>query len=124
MGGAPARAEGMIDNLVLQLLERCWSKTPQERPSIVDVQRTLNYRPKVIYTPWSPSEIGELPGTLNLRVQSIKIGPGLDDRKRVFVKIKHGNKKYKTSPTKVRNKLGERRWFVFVPTLVAVLSLA
>ena len=56
--------------------------------------------------------IGEMPGALNFRVQSIKITSDLSHWKSVFVRIKYGNEKYKTPPTMVKNTLGEYIWFV------------
>ena len=118
-GGIPTRAHGAIDGLVRGLLEECWNKTPQKRPPIVRVYRTLKSRLKSTRTPRRRPTAGKLPGALELHVQSIKFSSYQEGRPQFYAKFKYGNEDYTTSPTDLQNYYysGECTWFVFQPFL-------
>ncbi|KAF9785450.1 hypothetical protein BJ322DRAFT_1063265 [Thelephora terrestris] len=107
--GAPARPHGTFEDLTWQLLGECWSRTPQKRPRIDEVYRTLNSLPKVIHTPRRPFVIGTLPRMLELHVHSIKFAKE-PSQQYSYVRFKYGNKKYTTFPTNVKNDWGEHTW--------------
>ena len=56
-----------MDDLVRKPLDKCRS-TPQERPPIIEVYRTLRYRPRATHTLWGSPTIG----MLKLHVRGLK----------------------------------------------------
>ena len=91
---------------------------PLERPSIVEVYRTLKSRPKVTHTPWRRSVTEELPRTLMLHVHSVKPPESWPSELQVFVRFKYGSEVYETSPTDrtpERPSGSEYAWFVLGP---------
>lgn len=109
------REHGVIDDLVWGLLEKCWRITPQERPPVVEVYRTLQSRPRAVHTPQRRSAIGELPETLKLHVHGIKFSEDWSSRQQFYVKFKYGNTDYTTSLTDLTNDWGEYTWFALRP---------
>lgn len=118
------RAHGVIDDLVWELLEKCWSRVPQERPPIVGLHRILKIRPAVTHIPWRRTTSGELPGALKLHVQSIKFSEYWQNPQQFYVKFKYGNRDHETSPTNLTNDLNEQTWFVLHPFQPSPLPLS
>ena len=68
--------------------------------------------------------VGELPGALQLHVQSIWVSsyqPGLPQ---FYARFNYGNEDYTTSPTDLQNSSGEYTWFVLRPALLLLPPLS
>ena len=111
MEGVPVRPHGALDDLAWGLLEQCWTRTPEERPPIAEVYRTLKFGPKATHIPRSPSAIGELPGMLLLHVHSINFSEDQPGQQQFYVKLRYGDREYTTSPTNYKNEWGGHTWF-------------
>lgn len=72
VGEIHVRPPGVFDNLVWEILDKCWSKTPQKRPQIAEVHHVLESHPKITYTPRGQSVVGEFTVKLQLHIHSIK----------------------------------------------------
>jgi len=117
-GVTPRRpSEGIYDQ-VWQLLEKCWSRKPPERPSATRVYNTLSKFRSV-----RPA-MEELPARLELEVQSIKISLTRAEKRQFFVKFKYGNEGHTTPLTMKAAGGDEYTWFAFGPPLPLVLSLS
>jgi len=110
MLGDPVRPHGMLGDRVWGLLEKCWSRTLKERPSIVEMFHTLKSGPKVKHTPWSLSAVEGSPGTLRLHVQSIIFSEDQPRQQQFYVKFNYGDRDYTTSPTNLKNDWGAHTW--------------
>ena len=123
MGGIPARPHGVIDDPIWEILEECW-KTPQERPPIVGVYRTLKSYPTVNHTIQRQPVVGGLPGTLKLNVHSIKSFGHQPGSYQFYVKFKYGSKGYTTSPTNLTNAWHQSTWFALYSLQLLLLLLS
>ena len=117
-GKRPQRPSHGIPDPVWQLLEECWSRDPQERPSVTQVYNILSKFRSV-----RPA-IEELPGKLTLQVQGIKISPTRGMGQQFSVKLKYGDNCHTTSLTTITIGDDEYAWFAFRPSLSTLPSLS
>lgn len=119
----PVRPHGMLDDLVWGVLEKCWSRTPEERPPIAEVYHTLKSCPKVIPTPQSRSATGELPGKFKLHVHSIKTLGHWPSKRPIYVKFKYRNRDHLTYQVNLDHRR-EYIWFALRSLLLSLLPLS
>lgn len=123
-GENPARPPaGVIPDPVWEHLEKCWRRTPRERPSSVEAYTTLailssrvsQYTVVPQYTV-APQNVqvsrgqrtGELPGKLKLQFLSLKLSPPDQPRShQIYVKAKYGKRNHTTKPL---DSSGEHKW--------------
>ena len=110
MGGIPARPHGVLNDIVWELLKKCWSVAPRDRPPITEVHRTLESRPEVVHTPQRQPVADDLPGTLKLHVHSITSKSVHLFSRQFYIKFKYGYRDHTTSPTEP-NDYGAYTWF-------------
>lgn len=112
MGGTPVRPHGVLNDTIWELLEKCWSAAPQDRPPIIEVHRTLESRPEVVHTPQRRSVTDDLPGTLKLHVHSITSRVVHFFSRQFYIKFKYGYWGHTTSLTE-HDDYGAYTWFAF-----------
>ena len=113
-GKTPERPSKGIPDPVWQLLQKCWSMKPPERPSATQVYNTLSK--------FCPNRrvIEDLPKKLRLQVQSIKISFAGAKKRRFFVKFKYWGKFHTTSLTAKSKGGDEYTWFYV--SLISILT--
>ena len=103
-GKIPERPSEGIPDQIWQLLEKCWSMDPQERPSATQfydaLSRFRSFRS----------------GTLRFGVQRVKFSSTGAKNQQFSVKFKYGNKSHTTSLASLTTRTAagdEYTWFVF-----------
>ena len=125
VGELPRKPSG-IDNAVWDFLEKCWSRDPKKRPEIAPICDAFSrfcLLPKFTPSPEGQSTT-ELPGSVKLMFNSIKVSFDKSKQQPFYVKLKYGNKEHKTSPTKLFDTSGGHTWFGFRPFLPSLQSLS
>ena len=112
VGELPIRPHGLIDDPVWELLEKCWSRTPRDRPQINKVHDALSglrFHPKVVHANRGQS-------ALSLHIQSIKpsLQQGYNPLFRVKLQYQHLSEVIPC--TDQVNDVGEYTWFAFRPS--------
>jgi len=113
-GERPQRPSDGIADPVWEFLEKCWSGDPTKRPPTAEVRDAFSkFRTFPEATlPNLRSPIEELPGTLKLQVQAIRISLNKPRKQQFSVEFKYGNKDHTTSFTEAV--AGDQHtWFVF-----------
>jgi len=126
VGELPRRPSG-INGTVWEFLQKCWSRDPTKRPSIVQVCDAFSefcLLPKFTLSPdaWSATE---LPGRVKLMFKSIKV-PSEKSKQPFFVKLQYGSKvqEHTTPPTKLFDTSSGHTWFGPCPFLLSLPSLS
>ena len=101
-GRIPEQPSEGIVGPVWQLLEKCWSTVPLERPSAAQVYDVF-------------SELRSIPGKLKLQVLSLRIALSEPKQQGFYVKFKYGGMVYTTSQTAKVVAGTEYKWFEFHP---------
>ena len=126
-----------IDDLVWELLEKCWSRKPASRPKTVELRNPFSDR--VFYrepptardslsssepeAEFQPTTAEELPGKLRVLVQNIKILVDERKKRRFTVKLAYGNHIYVTAPTRPVDSSPGYTWSTLRSLLPLPLSL-
>jgi len=118
-GKTPPRPSEGIPDPVWQLLEKCWSRNSQERPSATKIYNTFSKISSV------RNAVEELPGKLKLQIQSIKLSLARLKGRQFSVRFQYGDKVHTTSLTTGITAGGEYTWYApgSPPPLLLPLSL-
>ena len=122
-GEMPQRPYEGINDQAWELLEKCWSRDPGERPptlGLYNILSNLASNPQVTHT--SQRQTG-LPEKLRLQVHGLKLLHDKPIAGQFYVKFVYGNVGHKTQPTKAADGLGESTWFALHPRPLGQLRL-
>lgn len=114
-GEMPERHSDGINDQAWELLEKCWSRDPGERPptlGLYNILSNLASNPQVTHSSQGQTV---LPETLKLRVQGFKLFHDKPITGQFYVKFVYGNVGHKTQPTMSADGPGERTWFALHP---------
>ena len=119
--GEPPQKPSGVDDDVWEFLRKCWNSDPKERPSIAEVRGAFSQFCSLPKFTFDPDDLlaTELPGKVNLQIQSIRVGFEKSRQKQFCVKLKYGNKDHTTPVAKFVEATGEHGWFAFRPFLLS-----
>ena len=117
-GKTPQRPSEGIPESIWQLLEKCWSMGPRERPSVTQIYNTLSKFRSI------RPVIEELPERFTLQFQSIKISFTRAKKRQFYVKFKYGKMDHITSLTTRATASSEYTWFALCPSTCLPLPLS
>jgi len=111
----PERPLDIIDNPIWELLQKCWSRIPKERPRTLEIYNTFSnlvYDPEAASTLQGGAVVVGLPAKLKLQVLSLKFPPGKSKTRQFYVRFRYGSNGYKT---KAANESSGCKWFALHP---------
>ena len=116
-----------ISDTVWKFLEECWSRDHTKRPPAAQVCDTFSRSsslPRVASTPEGRLAVGELPGKLKLRAQSIKISLNKTEQQHFSVEFEYGEEHHMTAPTTEVAAGDEHTWSEFRPFMPSLPLLS
>ena len=119
-GEMPQRPYEGINDQAWELLEKCWSRDPGERPPTLGLYNALSNvasDPQVTHTPQGQTV---LPKKLRLQVHGLKLTHDKPNKGMFYVMFVYGNVSH---ATQLMNASGERIWFALRPRPLVQLRL-